>query len=245
VVEYSAKGINIPYEVEVYTEVIIMAPIKKSTRPSPGTVEREKQKTVLRMLPDDGTKRRWYELEKEARALKMSLRTLRKNLNKLESSGIVLREVNTSERPPGVYYRRHILSPGIRYAVEGPEGGKSYDPDLAMKKSFEILDKEFSDLKKEDFDKARQKLSEIIKFNITTVFRDVTILFLREVQERSHDFGKDKLEEFSRWMDVLVYSRLESLLQLCIKHSDVTHHVREEIRDYYQHLSNKLFDDLF
>ena len=55
--------------------------------------------------------------------MRMSLRTLRKNLDKLESAGIIIREVDTSKRPPGVYYHRY--KHGIMFAVEDPESGRA------------------------------------------------------------------------------------------------------------------------
>lgn len=76
--------------------------------PSPGRVEWQKRLEVLGMLPKDGSPVRWTPLEAEARRRGMSLRTLRKNLDKLEAVGLVIRTVDTENRPPGVYYGRNI-----------------------------------------------------------------------------------------------------------------------------------------
>jgi len=203
---------------------------KKPKGKSPGTVERSKQRIVLELLPQDGSKRRWSDLEKEARDMKMSLRTLRKNLDKLERAGITAREVDTSKRPPGVYYRR---STEIRYAV----GGHSYDVKTLMENVLMAFNKEINDLKKEHYKSANQKLGELLKFNINEVFRFMIMLFLRELIEQGpkRSLGKhNDMENFNRWMDVIARPRLETLLQLCIWHFDIAEPILEDINSYYQ-----------
>lgn len=74
-------------------------------RGNPGEAEREARAKVLRMLPKNGSLISWSQLEGKARSMGMSLRTLRKNLDKLEGSGLVARVVNGKARPPRVYYR--------------------------------------------------------------------------------------------------------------------------------------------
>lgn len=82
----------------------------KIKHPSPAQVERQKRKEVLEMLPQDGSPIRWSALEKKTRQKRMSLRTLRKNLDKLEKVGVVIRDVDPSFRPPGVFYRINLSS---------------------------------------------------------------------------------------------------------------------------------------
>jgi DNA-binding transcriptional ArsR family regulator len=188
--------------------------------PSPGTVEQEKQRTVFGMLPEDGSKRRWTDLEKEARNMKMSIRTLKKNLDKLESAGLVARHVDTSKRPPGVYYSSSVPKRRIRYVVGGPEGGHNYEPNLVWENTLESLNKEISELKKKSIEGAKQKLGELVMFNIN----DITRLFLRELRKEQGD-----IETFDRWINVVVLPRLEMLLQLCIRHFDVAEQVKEKM----------------
>lgn len=72
---------------------------------NPGEAEKEAKAKVLAMLPKNGEKISWTGLEKQARKMGMSLRTLRKNLDKLEKAGLVVRIVDTEAKPPRVYYR--------------------------------------------------------------------------------------------------------------------------------------------
>jgi hypothetical protein len=196
-----------------------MTHIKKSRPPSPGRVEKEKLRIVLGMLPEDGSKRRWIDLEKQAREMKMSLRTLTKNLHKLEFAGIIIREVDTSKRPPGVYYRRHIPKKETLY-VWGPEAGRVYDPEDYIK--------EISRLKKEDYEAAKKKLLELIIFHVNQALRSTIDLFFMHLKKQGD------VESFNCWMDILVRSRLEMLLQLCISHFDVTMAVRRDVSHYYR-----------
>jgi hypothetical protein len=82
---------------------------EKPEHRSPGRVEQEKKLEVLEMLPRDGSRIRWSSLEREARTKGMSLRTLRKNLDKLELWGFVERTVDPNKRPPAVCYNRRDL----------------------------------------------------------------------------------------------------------------------------------------
>jgi len=197
---------------------------KRLQAPSPGTVEQEKQRTVFGMLPEDGSKRRWTDLEKQARNMKMSIRTLKKNLDKLESAGLITRHVDTSKRPPGVYYCSSVPKRRIRCAVEGPEGGHNYEPHLVWENTLESLNKEISELKKRSIEDAKQKLGELVMFNINEAYKDITRLFLRELRKEQGD-----IETFDRWINVVVLPRLEMLLQLCIRHFDVAEQVKEKM----------------
>lgn len=71
---------------------------------NPTEAERIARSKVLAMLPTEG-QASWTELETKAREIGMSLRTLRKNLDKCEKAGLVARIVDTQARPPRVYYR--------------------------------------------------------------------------------------------------------------------------------------------
>jgi DNA-binding transcriptional ArsR family regulator len=72
---------------------------------NPGEAEKVARQTVLSMLPQDGSEIRWTSLEKKARECGMSLRTLRKHLDRLEEAGRVVRIVKKEEKPPGVYFQ--------------------------------------------------------------------------------------------------------------------------------------------
>ena len=211
-----------------------MTETKRPKAPSPGRVEREKQRIVFAMLPEYGSKRRWTDLEKQARNMKMSIRTLKKNLDKLESARLITRHVDTSTRPPGVYYSRGRIS----YTIEGPEGGRSYDPKLVWENTSESLNKEISELKKKSIEDAKQKLDELVMFNINEAFKDIIVLFLREFKEQGD------IEHFNRWIDVIVYPRLEMLLQLCIRHFDVAEQVKEKLRLQVDALMKQSLDEL-
>jgi len=78
---------------------------------SPSEAEAEAAKRVLNMLPQDGTRIGWSELEKQAEDMGMSLRTLRKHLDRCQQARVVARLVDTEARPPRVYYR--LLTPEI------------------------------------------------------------------------------------------------------------------------------------
>lgn len=78
---------------------------------NPGKAEIEARNQVFEMLPADGARIGWSQLEKKARSQGMSLRTLRKNLDKCEQAGVVARIVDVEARPPRVYYR--LLTPEI------------------------------------------------------------------------------------------------------------------------------------
>jgi DNA-binding MarR family transcriptional regulator len=199
---------------------------------SPGRVEREKLRTVFGMLQEDGSKRRWTDLEKQARNMKMSIRTLKKNLDKLETAELITRYVDTSTRPPGVYYSRYKTR--IRYSVEGPEGGRSYEPKLVWENTLESLNKEISELKNKNIEDAKQKLSELVMFNINEALKDTIKLFLRELKKE-----QGNIETFNRWMDVVVHPRLEMLLQLCIRHFDVTEQTKEKLSLWLKKLSDE------
>jgi hypothetical protein len=204
-----------------------MTQANRPKAPSPGRVEREKLRTVLRMLPEDGSKRRWTDLERQARSMKpkiMSIRTLKKNLDKLESAGLVTRHIDTSTRPPGVYYSRGTIR--ISYNVVGPGGARCYDPKRVMENEFEIISKEISELKKKSPEDAAQKLNGIVTFNISEAFRYTLMLLKRELCE------KGDVEHFSRWMDVVVSPRLELLLKLCIRHFDVAEQSIKSLNEY-------------
>jgi len=83
----------------------------KTGAKSPSEAEAEAEKKVLNMPPQDGTRVRWSELEKQAEDMGMSLRTLRKHLDKCQQAGVMARTVDTEARPPRVYYQ--LLSPEI------------------------------------------------------------------------------------------------------------------------------------
>jgi len=78
---------------------------------SPSEAEAEARKKVLNMLPQDGTRVGWSKLEKQAEDIGMSLRTLRKHLDRCQQARVVARIVDTEARPPRVYYQ--LLTPEI------------------------------------------------------------------------------------------------------------------------------------
>jgi len=211
-----------------------MTQTKTRKAPSPGRVEREKQRTVFGMLPEDGSKRRWTDLEKQARNMKMSIRTLKKNLDKLESAGLITRHVDTSKRPPGVYYSKG----SIRYAISGPEGGHTYDPKTIIENSLEFYNNKISTLKKESIEEAKQELGEIILLNIHQAFRDTINLFISDIKEQGN------IEDFNRCIDVIVHPRLEMLLQLCTQNFDVAEPVRMKMHQQLMKCPNALAHEM-
>jgi len=78
---------------------------------SPSEAEAEAEKKVLNMLPQDGTRVGWSKLERQAEDMGMSLRTLRKHLDRFQEARVVARAVDTEARPPRVYYQ--LLTPEI------------------------------------------------------------------------------------------------------------------------------------
>jgi len=78
---------------------------------NPGEAERAARQTVLSMFPQDGSEIRWTSLEKKARECGMSLRTLRKHLDRLEETGRVVRIIKKEEKPPGVYFQ--LMDPAL------------------------------------------------------------------------------------------------------------------------------------
>ena len=239
---YTLWGRTLPYrEIKLLMQTKrpkASSPRKVEKKKSPKKVEEEKILTIFWMLPADHSKRRWTDLEKQARKMKMSIRTLKKNLDKLESVGLITRHVDTSTRPPGVYYSRYVPKKEIRYAIEGPEGGRSYGPKVAWENTFENLNKEINELKQKSVEDAKQKLNELIVFNINQAFKDTIILFLRELKEQGN------IESFSRWIDVVVLPRLEILLKLCIRHFDVAQQVKEEVKLQLMKWERETIEDL-
>lgn len=183
---------------------------------SPGTIEREKLRTVLGMLPEDGSRKRWTDLEKAARNMKpvMSIRTLKKNLDKLEKSGLVTRYVEASAHPPGVYYSQG----SIKFSSAGQNFNLKFLTGL-----FNQLNDKITELKKKNPEEASQKLALYVEFNMTEALRTIVLLFLREAGE------KGSIEDFNRWMDVVVNPRLELLLKLCNQHFDIAEQSRESL----------------
>ena len=110
---------------------------------SPGSVERKKLRAVFVMLPEGGSKRRWTDLEKQARNTKMSIRTLKKNLDKLESVGLITRHVDTSTRPPGVYYS-NVPKRSMTYAIEGLKAGAVMTQSLYGKTRWRVSTKKLT-----------------------------------------------------------------------------------------------------
>ena len=73
---------------------------RPTTGPSPRIVN-----DVKKLLPQDGSDIRYKDLESAWIEAEGSVGTLVKYLRILEKSGVVLREIDNSVRPPGVYYR--------------------------------------------------------------------------------------------------------------------------------------------
>jgi DNA-binding transcriptional ArsR family regulator len=78
-------------------------PSKKTK--NPGEAQDEARNRVLSMLPNDGSRVRWSELEKRARSERMSLRTLSRHLDELTKAKLVARDVDSEARPPRVYFQ--------------------------------------------------------------------------------------------------------------------------------------------
>jgi len=68
--------------------------------------EGQLRELVLGFIPRDGSRVRWIDLEAKARQAGVSLTTMRKYLDRLESGPAIAREVDMISRPPAVYYRR-------------------------------------------------------------------------------------------------------------------------------------------
>lgn len=97
---------------------------------NPAEAERIARQKVLAML-STGERKSWTELEKKAREMGMSLRTLRKNLDKCEAAGLVVRLVDTQAKPPRVYYQlkeAHIAQFRRDAALRHPTIAKITDP---------------------------------------------------------------------------------------------------------------------
>jgi DNA-binding HxlR family transcriptional regulator len=72
---------------------------------NPGQAEKEARSKVLSMLPQNENRIGWSELAEKASSQGMSFRTLRKHLDELEQVKLVARIVDTTARPPRVYYQ--------------------------------------------------------------------------------------------------------------------------------------------
>lgn len=76
-----------------------------SRRKNPGEAEKEARSKVLGMFPQDENRIGYSELAKKAESQGMSFRTLRKHLDELEETRLAARIVDTTAKPPRVYYQ--------------------------------------------------------------------------------------------------------------------------------------------
>jgi hypothetical protein len=185
---------------------------------SPSEAEAEARKKVLNMLPQDGTRVGWSQLEKKAKEMGMSLRTLRKHLDKCQETGVMARVVDTEARPPRVYYQ--LLTPEIFAGVVD-----WLPADLRDMKSWTTRISKIKDSKL-----LRQALDLFLELQTSLLMAELVSIWLRGIDSRENQqartFYKIMIESY-------IAPTISELGLLCRTFGNATPDLLKALLDHY------------
>jgi DNA-binding HxlR family transcriptional regulator len=152
-----------------------------------------KQEILFRILPSDGSSKRWKELAVEAKKEGLGHAWLKKLLDKYVEQGIVERTIDTSEYPPPVFYRltknhAELLS-NYRKSMD--------DIDIYLDKIVTIKNKA----------KREKALAYFLVNQLASMSAFIATSF-------RYGLDKPRIEEVYELVDILLYSYLRPWLQL-------------------------------
>jgi DNA-binding transcriptional ArsR family regulator len=190
---------------------------------SPSETEAEAAKKVLNMLPQDGTRLGWSKLEKQAEDTGMSLRTLRKHLDRCQQAGVMARSVDTEARPPRVYYQ--LLTPEIFSGV--------IDSLLIMEQDIARFRAQISKIKNPRH--LRKVLDVFFESETCLLMAELLCIWRRGIDihedQQARSFYKIMIENY-------IAPRITELGLFCRTFSDATTDPLSDLHDHYLHRMN-------
>ncbi len=198
---------------------------KRVGRP-PGASDALPMQKIYNLLPVDGSRKRYVEIREEVEKIGMGFDTLQKYLSILEKKQQIMREVDATSRPPGVYYRR--VTPDIF-----PLGKSFYE--LAVGDIQEVMEEIFR------YDDEEELKEDLILF-LKIEFVAIIFLLAKTVQ---HAISKEKPDEAIEYINLISRLHIEPWLHglalICWGTKNVSPEAIDNINNFFAGIADSEF----